>query len=143
VNTLHAHVDLALRAVAITQLAIAILNLFLFRIMKWKADLKQAPLLIRQVFQVHCIFISITLSIFAVLTWRFASEIATGANPLCVWLAAGIGLFWIIRSALQWLYYSASHWRGNAGRTAIHWVLFLGYSAFAAVYFTAAFWRTA
>src|SRR5438128_12040537 len=142
-NTPPAHVDLALRAVAVAQLAIAILNLFLIRIMNWKADLQRAPLLIREVFHIHCIFISLTLSIFGVLTWRFAGDIASAANPLGVWLAAAIGLFWIVRSLMQWLHYSSSHWRGNVGRTVIHWTLFLGYGAFAVVYFTAVFWRTA
>ena len=43
--------------------------------MKWKPDLDRVPLLIREVFHIHVIFISITLSIFALLTWRFADEI--------------------------------------------------------------------
>ena len=135
--------DLALRLAAIVQFAVAILNLFLIRIMKWKPDLDQAPLLIREVFHIHVIFISITLSIFAVLTWRFAQEIATAANPLAIWLATAIGMFWIVRSVMQWLHYSSSHWRGNTARTLIHWTLFLGYGAMAIVYFAAAFWRNA
>jgi hypothetical protein len=135
--------DLALRVAAIAQFAVAILNLFLIRIMKWKPDLDRAPLLIREVFHIHVIFISITLSIFALLTWRFADEIAGAANPLAIWLATAIGIFWIIRSVMQWLHYSPSHWRGNTARTLIHWTLFLGYGAMGIVYFAAAFWRNA
>jgi len=133
--------DLSLRAAALTQLAVAILNLFLVRIMKWKPDLDRAPLLVREVFRIHIVFISITLSIFAVLTWRFAHEIASAASPLAIWFAVAIGLFWLARSAMQWLHYSASHWRGDALRTVIHWALFLGYGAMATVYLTSAFWR--
>ena len=133
--------DLSLRAAALTQLAVAILNLFLVRIMKWKPDLDRAPLLVREVFRIHIVFISITLSIFAVLTWRFAHEIASAASPLAIWFAVAIGLFWLARSAMQWLHYSASLWRGDALRTVIHWALFLGYGAMAVVYFAAAFWR--
>jgi len=135
--------EAALRAAAIAQFAVAILNLFLVRIMKWKPDLDRAPLLIREVFHIHVIFISITLSIFAVLTWRFVHEIASAANPLEIWLATVIGTFWIARSVMQWLHYSSSHWRGNTARTLIHWTLFLGYGALAVVYFSAAFWRSA
>jgi uncharacterized membrane protein YidH (DUF202 family) len=131
--------DLALRVAAIAQFAVAILNLFLIRIMKWKPDLDRAPLLIREVFHIHIIFISITLSIFALLTWRFAHEIAGATHPLAVWLATAIGIFWIIRSVMQWLHYSAIHWRGNFARTLIHWSLFLGYGAIALVYLVAAF----
>src|SRR5881398_1135380 len=67
----HISLDLLLRAAALAQLAVAILNLFLVRIMKWKPDLDRAPLLVREAFHIHVIFISITLSIFAVLPWRF------------------------------------------------------------------------
>jgi uncharacterized membrane protein YidH (DUF202 family) len=133
--------DLALRAAAIAQFAVALLNLFLIRIMKWKPDLDRAPLLIREVFRIHLVFISITLSIFGALTWRFAHEIARAGSPLAIWLAVAIGLFWLVRSAMQWLHYSTSHWRGNSLRTLIHWTLFLGYSAMATVYLAAAFWR--
>jgi len=138
-----ASLETALRAAALAQFAIAILNLFLIRIMKWKPDLDRTPLLIREVFRIHVVFISIALSIFAALTWRFAVEIADALSPLAIWLAAAIGLFWLVRSIMQWLHYSASHWRGDALRTLIHWALFLGYGVMAVVYLAAAFWRNA
>ena len=135
--------ETALRAVALAQFAVAILNLFLIRIMKWEPDLERAPLLIGEVFRIHVVFISITLSIFGTLTWRFAPEVANAASPLAIWLTVAIGLFWLVRSAMQWLHYSASHWHGNSLRTLIHWTLFLGYGAMAFVYFVASFWRKA
>jgi hypothetical protein len=131
--------ETALRAAALAQFAVAILNLFLIRIMKWKPDLARAPILLREVFRIHVVFISITLSIFALLTWRFAHEIAIATTPLAIWLAGAIGFFWLVRSAMQWTHYSASHWRGNTGRTLIHWTLFFGYGAMAVVYLAAAF----
>ena len=140
-NFLHTHLDLLLRAAALAQFAVAVLNLWLIRIMNWKDDLERMPLLIREVFKIHVFFISITLSIFAVLTWRFANEISTATSPLAVWLGTAIGLFWLTRSLMQWSYYSASHWRGNTIRTLIHWLLFLGYAGLAGVYLTAGFWR--
>ena len=132
------NLELLLRLAALAQLGVAVLNLFLVRIMKWERDLVSAPLLIREVFQIHIYFISITLAIFGALTWRFAGDLARAANPLCVWLAIGIGAFWAVRSIMQWSHYSAVHWRGDRLRTFIHWMLFLGYGLFAAVYFTAA-----
>ena len=137
-NLLHDNLELFLRAAAITQLGVAVLNLALIRIMNWEPDLARAPLLIREVFHIHVHFISITLAIFGVLTWRFAGEIATAATPLAVWLAVGIAIFWGVRSIMQWLHYSSVHWRGIPSRTAIHWTLFLGYGALAAVYFISA-----
>jgi hypothetical protein len=135
---LSSHLELFLRLAALAQLGVAILNLFLVRIMNWQRDLSTAPLLIREVFQIHIYFISITLAIFGALTWRFAGDIATAANPFCVWLAISIGAFWAVRSVMQWSHYSAVHWRGDRLRTLIHWALFLGYGAFAVVYFIAA-----
>jgi hypothetical protein len=125
---------LGLRVAAVVQLGVAVLNLFLIRLMNWEPDLRRAPLLIREVFQIHVHFISITLAIFGAITWRFAADFATAAHPLTVWLAGGIALFWGVRSAMQWLHYSAVHWRGNPQRTAIHWALFLGYAAIAVTY---------
>ncbi len=137
-NLIHEHLELLLRAAALAQVGVAVLNLALIRIMNWEPDLARAPLLIREVFHIHVHFISITLAIFGVLTWRFAGEIAAAANPIAVWLAIAIALFWGIRSAMQWLHYSTEHWRGNPARTAIHWALFVGYGALAAVYSFAA-----
>lgn len=137
-KTLLANLELLLRLGALAQLGIAVLNLFLVKIMKWERDLVGAPLLIREVFRIHLYFISITLAIFGAITWRFAPEFATGAQPICVWLAIGIGAFWAVRSVMQWSHYSAVHWRGDRLRTVIHWMLFLGYGGLAAVYFTAA-----
>lgn len=130
-------IELALRAAACAQLGIALLNFSLVRLMRWKPDLDQLPLLIREVFNVHLVFISVTVATFAVLTWRFAGEIATGADPAATWLAIAIGIFWAIRSIMQWTSYSSTHWRGDAIRTGLHWLLFLGYGAFAVVYLIA------
>lgn len=55
------------------------------------------------------------------------------------WLCGAIGLFWGIRCVLQWLHYSAVHWRGLPVRTFIHWAVFLGYGAWSTAYFLAAF----
>ena len=128
-----------LQLAAALQFAIAVLNLFLVPLLKWRDDLARMPLLLREVFQVHAWFISITLLIFAALTWRFASEMAGGTSPVCQWLAAGIGLFWAIRTVLQITYYSSSHWRGQPGRLLAHVALLMVYGGFAAVYLWTAF----
>src|SRR5207247_2542317 len=105
-----------LRLAAAAQIGIALLNLVLPRILGWSEHLNRVPLLIREVFHVHAWFISVTLMIFGVMTWRFATEMTT--NPACRWLAAGVGFFWALRTVLQLTYYSSSHWRGQPGRTA-------------------------
>src|SRR5207247_10968322 len=112
------------------------------RLLGWKEDLARMPLLLREVFQVHAWFISVTLAIFAVMTWRFADEMASGPNAACRWLAAAIGLFWALRTVLQVTYYSNSHWRGRPGRTLAQITFLLLYGGFACCYLWAAFPRT-
>src|SRR5580765_3273713 len=117
---LHMTLSSLLGIAAVAQLAIALLNLFLVRLLDWKADLDRMPLLLREVFQVHCWFISITLGIFGVTTLRFANAMAASSNEACRWLAAGFGIFLAIRTVLQVTYYSGSHWHGRPIRTAMH-----------------------
>jgi hypothetical protein len=128
-----------LQIAATLQLSIAALNLSLVPLFRWEQDLARMPLLLREVFQVHAWFISITLTFFAVMTWRFAAEMAGHTDPPCQWLGAGIGVFWAIRTVLQVGYYSSSHWRGQPGRTLAHIGLLVVYGGFAVVYLWAAF----
>ena len=128
-----------LRIAAAAQLAIALLNLFLVRLLDWKGELKRMPLLLREVFHVHCWFISITLGIFGVMTLRFADAMAASSNEACRWLTAGIGLFWAIRTVLQVTYYSGSHWHGRLVRTVMHVALLATYGGLALVYSISAF----
>ena len=127
-----------LELAALAQVAVAILNLSLVRLMEWEPDLARMSLLVREVFQVHAWFISVTLAIFGTLTWRFAAEMASGGNPVTQWLCAGIGIFWAIRTVLQVTYYSASHWRGQVGRTVAHITLLFCYGGISIVYLLAA-----
>ena len=122
--------------VAVGQAMIATLNFFLPRIMHWEEPIARMPLLVRQVFIIHAWFISITLAIFATLTWRFPAELR--AEPLGHWLAAAIAIFWGIRTVMQVAYYSREHWRGQPTRIAAHVVLLFVYVGFTAVYAAAA-----
>jgi hypothetical protein len=123
-----------LQFAALAQIAVALLNLFLVRLMKWEPELARMSLLVREVFRVHAWFISVTLAIFGVVTWRFAPDMANGVEATGKWLCAGIGIFWAIRTVLQVTYYSSSHWRGQMGRTVAHVALLLCYGGMAAVY---------
>ena len=124
---------------AAAQLSVAVLNLFLVRIMKWEEEVARMPQLVREVFHVHAWFITVTLAIFGVVTIRFADELAAGTNDLGRWLAAGIGIFWLIRWLMQFFYYDSIHWRGKRAETIVHIVLIFIYGSLAGVYLLAAF----
>lgn len=138
-KTLTELLPLLLLLCAIAQGGIAILNFFLNRLLHWEEPIAAMPLLVRQVFIIHGWFIGITLGLFATLTWRFGPELH--ATPLGRWLAAGIAIFWGLRTVLQVTFYSAEHWRGQPRRIVIHILLLCGYGGFALVYgVTAAGW---
>jgi hypothetical protein len=121
------------------QIMLAVLNLFLERLLGWKSAIAAMPLLIREVFQIHGWFISITCAMFGVITFRFAPAMATYEHEMMRWFAGGVGTFWGIRCIMQWTHYSAVHWKGILRETLIHWFLFLVYGAWAGLYFLAAF----
>ena len=125
---------LLLLTAAGAQLIIAVANLFLERLLDWKEELDRIPLLMREVVRVHAWFISYTVGFFGVVTARFTQDLATGDNPVLTWFAAGVAGFWGIRTVLQVVYYSPTHWRGRRGRTWIHIVLIATYGGFTAVY---------
>ena len=131
--------EITLCVAAGLQLAVAVVNLNLARLMHWRDDLERLPLLVREAFYMHCWFISATLAIFAVVTWRFSAEMAAGGNPVTTWLAAGIGVFWSLRAVMQVAYYSSSHWRGNKRRTFLHVACLVIYGGFGVSYLLAAF----
>jgi hypothetical protein len=132
--------EILLITAAALQAAVAVLNLFLPRIMKWRQDLDAVSLLLREVFQMHLWFISLILAIFAVMTWRYAAHMAVADSAeVYHWLAAAIGLFWGVRGVLQMTYYSSSHWRGIPKRLVAHITLIVIYGGMAAVYTIAAF----
>ena len=120
------------------QACVAMLNLRLPTLLGWQEELRRVPRLMSEVFQVHVWFITTTLLIFSIFTWRFTPEIASGTTAMGRWMAFLIGVFWLIRTLIQVVFYSASHWRGQAGRTAIHLILLTAYGALTGTYFTAA-----
>ena len=115
--------EIALSIAAAAQLAVAVLNLSLVRIMKWEESVARMPQLVREVFHVHAWFITITLVIFGVVTIRFAGELAAGTSDLGRWL-------------MQFFHYNSSHWRGKRAETIV--LIFL-YGSFAGVYLLATF----
>ncbi|NNE90440.1 MAG: hypothetical protein HKN23_02230 [Verrucomicrobiales bacterium] len=133
------YLDEILIAAAVGQLLIAALNLRLDKILHWDKDLASLPKLLREVFVVHKWFITITLVIFGAITIRFAGDIATASYEMTRWFAAGVGIFWGIRTLIQWFYYSHDHWTGKPRETAIHWTLTICYGGCALTYLLAAF----
>lgn len=125
---------LLLHAAAVGQLLLVPLNLALPRLLNWNPELERVSLLVREIFKVHAIFITLICGIFGVLTWRFAERWVSAPDAMSRWFCGAVGLFWGLRSVMQWTHYSQSHWRGHRERTWIHWTVFTVYALWAALY---------
>ena len=129
----------AIRLGAVAHFVLIALNLGIARWLHWKPDIDRMSPLVREVFQIHSIFLMLVLAIWGALTWRFADEMIHTPTEMSRWLGGALMVFWGLRAVMQWTHYSASHWRGNVQRTMIHWILFASYSAASFVYAVAAF----
>lgn len=89
------------------QIGIAFANIFLPAKLKYRENLSRVSPIIRQVFVVHSAYIVGVVLLFAVVTFAFAAELASG-HGLGRFLAAAIGLFWLFRAPVQLLYYDAT-----------------------------------
>jgi hypothetical protein len=94
------------------QLAIAIANFFLPRVLRPTTELARVSPMIREMFFIHWIYIVFVLLVFASLSFLFAPMLASG-QPLGRFLSATIALFWLARLPIQFFYYDAALRRAN------------------------------
>lgn len=84
------------------QVAIASANLFLPAKLKYCENLCRVSPIIRQIFVVHSLYIVGVVLLFAVVTFGFAADLASGRRP-GRFLAAAIAAFWLLRAPVQLL----------------------------------------
>lgn len=94
------------------QVAMAFANLFIPKKLNYQENLSRVAPIIRQIFVVHSVYIVGVVLLFAVLTFGFAVELASGRG-LGRFLAASMAIFWLFRAPVQLLYYDASLRRTN------------------------------
>ena len=94
------------------QIAIAFANLFLPRKLKYRENLSHVSPIIRQIFVVHSVYLVGVVILFAVLTFGFSRELASG-HGLGRFLAAAIAVFWLFRAPVQLFYYDSTLRREN------------------------------
>ena len=99
---------------------IVLANIPLPGMLNVRENLAGVPKFIRQVFYVHWVYIVLIVGFFAALCFGFAHDLM-GASPLGRFISAFMTGFWILRIALQWLYYDYSLLRS-------HGLLYLTYT---------------
>jgi hypothetical protein len=85
-------------------LAVIGANIPLPGMLRVEERLAGVPRFVRQIFYVHWIYIVIVLAMFAGLCFGFAPELA-GATAMGRFLSGFMCVFWLLRIALQMLYY--------------------------------------
>ncbi|HLW99243.1 MAG TPA: hypothetical protein VKR82_11395 [Candidatus Acidoferrales bacterium] len=104
---------------AIVQLGMVLANFYLPSKLRYRENLSRVAPMIREIFVVHAAYVVGIVFLFAVLTLRFARDLASG-HGLGQFLAASISLFWLCRVPLQLFYYDAAIRRANrAGDVAM------------------------
>lgn len=109
----------ALWGAGIVQLAIFAANFYVPRKLEYQKGISSAPAIIRQIFYVHAGYVAGVVLVFAVASFLFAPELASGMG-LGRFLSAAICLFWACRLPLQAFYYDGALRRANrAGDAAM------------------------
>ncbi len=94
------------------QMAIVLSNAVLPARLNVGAGMASVPRFLRQVFTVHWIYIVLTVSLFSLLCFFFASDLTSGSK-LGRFLCIAMGVFWGLRLPLQLFYYDAELRRQN------------------------------
>ena len=111
---------LNLRIVGLLMAGLVVLNLFVPRRFRWRDELSRISLLNRQIFEVHAIFLVLTLGLISALLLTSADALLEHTR-LARALLIGLTLFWGLRMLVQWFYYSPAVWRGHRFHTAMHY----------------------
>lgn len=105
-------VTFALWIAGVVELAIAFANFALPRKLRYHESLSRVTPMIRQIFVVHSGYIVGVVLLFAVVTFGFAGDLASGRG-LGRFLAAAMALFWFCRLPIQLFYYDSALRRDN------------------------------
>ncbi len=118
----------------VVQLFIASANFVLPSMLHYRENLEKVAPIIRQIFHVHCFFIVLVLLGFAAICFGYPDELC-GKTSLGRFMSGFLALFWLLRVAIQFVYYDSSIKRQNRLGNFVFTVSFI----YLAAVFTAAF----
>ncbi|HEX6462874.1 MAG TPA: hypothetical protein VFZ98_00420 [Vicinamibacterales bacterium] len=110
---------LNLRVIGVILGILVVVNLFVPSRFGWRAELARLSLLNRQIFQAHGVFLILTLALFSALLLTSADALLEPTR-LSRAVLLGLTIFWGLRMAMQWWFYSPEIWRGNPFFTKMH-----------------------
>jgi hypothetical protein len=128
-----------LRVVGVLLVLLVLVNVLVPRRFHWRREMASLSLVNRQIFEVHAIFIGLTLAMFAALLLTCAPALVE-PTTLARAVLGGLTVFWFLRLLMQWFYYSPRLWRGQRFNTTMHLVFTATWVYFTAT-FAAALWQ--
>ena len=114
-ETLVAH----LQAGGVVMAVLVVVNLFVPSRFHWREEMSRLSLVNRQIFQVHSMFLVLTLGLFSALLLTCAPALVE-PTPLSRAILVGLTIFWGLRMVMQWCFYSSKLWRGHRFNTVVH-----------------------
>jgi len=111
--------ELNLRIVGAVLIALGISHVAYGKRFEWKTELARLSLLNRQIFIVHCFFISLTLVLMGGITLFYTRALLEPTVLSRVGLVAMV-IFWLCRLLIQFFVYDSALWRGNKFNTRMH-----------------------
>jgi len=120
--------------------ALVVVNLFVPSRLHWKEEMSRLSLVNRQIFQVHSVFLVLTLGLFSALLLTCAPALLEPTR-LSRAVLSGLTIFWGLRMMMQWFFYSRELWRGHRFNTVVHYV-FSAMWIYLTTVFAAALWIT-
>lgn len=117
------------------QLVVAAANVPLTRILDFRREHSRLTPIVRQIHQVHHVYLGLLLVVFATISLAFPRTLAAG-DGLGRFVSIVLAVFWGARLAIQRLYYDREflrqHRAGDVAFSVIFAVLFTVYAAAAA-----------
>lgn len=113
------NIYLHLKLVGGLLLALGLAHSLFCRYFKWEKELKQVSLLTRQIFLVHCFFISLSIVLIGACTLFYTNALLRSGTLSRVVLA-GFVVFWFIRLGFQFFVYDPAIWQGRRFYTVMH-----------------------
>jgi len=110
-----------LHAVGIIMAALVVVNLYVPVRFHWREELARLSLVNRQIFQVHSIFLVLTLGLTSALLLTSA-DVLLEPTRLARAVLIGLTVFWGLRLLMQFFFYSPRIWRGDRFYTVMHYV---------------------
>lgn len=130
---LTANLELLLQLAGWSQVVLILGSVAIPRVLGWRAKLAPTSTLIRQMFWVYSFYIWCTNLCFGLLSALGAALLLDG-SPLAACVTGFILAYWLLRMAIQWLYFDISEIPMTGFNNVARWLLEILFSALTVTY---------